>query len=84
MCWFDCHGRFIPEDHHFRNNKDDFKKGKRVRSSPPILRDGYEVLDQIDSMGLVRITEVGAEEHNAAVSRGSCWKKKSILWGLPY
>ena len=71
MCWFDCHSRFTTEDHRFRNNKNDFKKGKRVRSSTPVLRDGYDILDQIDSMGLVKITEVGAEEHNAAVSRDS-------------
>jgi hypothetical protein len=84
MCWFDCHRRFTEEDHRFRNNRNDFKKGKRVMSTPPVLRDGFEILDQIDRMGLVKITEVGAEEHNAAVSRGSGWKKKSIFWDLPY
>ena len=84
MCWFDCHRRFTEEDHRFRNNRTDFKKGKRERRGPPVLRDGYEILDQIDSMELMKITEVGAEEHNTAVSRGSGWKKKSIFWDLPY
>ena len=51
---------------------------------PPVLRDGYTILDQIDSLGLLKITEVGADEHNIVVSRGSGEKKKSILWDLPY
>ena len=84
MCWFDCHRRFTEPDHRFRNNKTDFKKGRRERRGPPVLRDGYEILDQINNMGLMKITEVGAEEHNAAVSRGLGWKKKSIFWDLPY
>ena len=84
MRWFDCHRRYTKGDHRFRNNRTDFKKGKRERRGPPVLRDGFEILDQIDSMGLMKITEVGAEEHNTAVSRGSGWKKKSIFWDLPY
>ena len=79
MYWFDCHKRFTEEDHRFQNNRTDFKKGKRIRSGSPVLRDGYAMLDQIDSMGLLKITEVRTEEHNTAVNRHSGWKKKSIF-----
>ncbi|CAL5192329.1 unnamed protein product [Lathyrus oleraceus] len=33
--WFDCHRRFLPKDHVFRRNKNDFKKGIRVTDLPP-------------------------------------------------
>ena len=51
---------------------------------PLVLCDGYAILDWIDSMGLLKITEVGADEHNTVVSSGSGWKKKNIFWDLPY
>ncbi|KAK1400946.1 hypothetical protein POM88_000551 [Heracleum sosnowskyi] len=27
-CWFDCHRRFLPVDHPFRRNRENFRKGK--------------------------------------------------------
>lgn len=84
MCWFDCHRKFLPDDHRFRMNRNDFRKGRRVLSGCPPLRSGSEVLEQIESMDLRKITEMGAVEHNARVSRDSGWKKRSIFWDLPY
>ncbi|CAK8573698.1 unnamed protein product [Lathyrus sativus] len=33
--WFDCHRRFLPENHGLRKNKNDFRKGLKVTDLPP-------------------------------------------------
>ncbi|KAL6550616.1 hypothetical protein OROMI_021104 [Orobanche minor] len=40
--WFDCHRRFLPDDHPFRMNKTQFLKNKICMKKPP--KDGYKRL----------------------------------------
>jgi hypothetical protein len=42
--WVDCHRRFLPPDHDFRNQKNAFKKGVVVHDMPPHQLSGEEVL----------------------------------------
>ncbi|MBN8156864.1 hypothetical protein J0J30_22920, partial [Vibrio vulnificus] len=85
MCWFDCHRKFLPLEHRFRINRNEYRKGKRVltETAPPICN-GDEVLRLIESMRLMKVTIDGAEEHNPRFSQDSGWKKRSIFWDLPY
>ena len=84
-CWFDCHRKFLRVDHPFRKNRDNFKRGKRaINDYPPPILNGNDILREIEHLGLRKITEVRAEEHNAVAGRDSGWKKRSIFWDLPY
>jgi hypothetical protein len=35
ICYFDCHKRFLPLDHHFRRQRKEFTKGNIVTKGPP-------------------------------------------------
>jgi hypothetical protein len=41
---FDCHRRFLPLNHHFRNDTKSFIKGKTVRKGPPKRKMGVDVM----------------------------------------
>ena len=84
--WFDNHRKFLPANHPFRKNKNWFTKGKIVTESAPPVRTGEDVFQEIESLGLMKVTELESEEHNARVIKAyNCgWKKRSIFWDLPY
>ncbi|KAK1373179.1 hypothetical protein POM88_029372 [Heracleum sosnowskyi] len=63
--WFDNHRKFLPANHPFRKNKNWFTKGKTVTESPPPVRTGEDVYHEIESLGLMKVTELGSDEHNA-------------------
>ncbi|XP_050207371.2 uncharacterized protein LOC126656796 [Mercurialis annua] len=84
--WFDNHRKFLPSGHPFRRNKKWFKKGNIVEDDAPHIRSGSELLDEIEYLGLLKVTEIDAAEVNAGISKsfGCGWKKRSIFWDLPY
>ena len=84
--WFDNHRKFLPRHHQFQRNKNSFLKGKIVRKVAPHVRSGEEILEQIEQLGLKKVSEIDAESTNARIFK-SCecgWKKRSIFWDLPY
>ena len=42
------------------------------------------MLREIDTLGLKKVTKIGAIDPNVPVSKLTGWKKKSIFWDLPY
>jgi hypothetical protein len=60
--WFDCHRRFLPIDHPFRNKANAFHKGRVVREGPPRNLTRVEVKDQLYS--LVDNRDKYGKEHN--------------------
>ena len=82
--WFDNHRKFLPIDHPFRRNRNAFRKNKLVIEGPPQNKSGVEILMQIEQLGLKKVTEFGADEVNARISKLTGWKKRSIFWDLPY
>ncbi|KAK1369544.1 hypothetical protein POM88_035636 [Heracleum sosnowskyi] len=81
--WFDSHRKFLPVNHPFRKNKNWFTKGKTVSDLAPPIRTGEDVLQEIESLGLMKITELGSEEHNAKIIKAyKCgWKKRRRAHG---
>ncbi|KAK1359427.1 DUF4216 domain-containing protein [Heracleum sosnowskyi] len=81
--WFDNHRKFLPTNHPFRKNKNWFTKGKTVSESAPPIRTGEDVLQEIESLGLMKITELGSDEHNAKIMKTyKCgWKKRRRAHG---
>ncbi|KAK1379955.1 hypothetical protein POM88_026699 [Heracleum sosnowskyi] len=76
--WFDNHRKFLPANHPFRKNKNWFTKGNTVSESAPPIRTGEDVFQEIESLGLMKITELGSDEHNAKIIKTyKCgWKKR--------
>ncbi|XP_058002242.1 uncharacterized protein LOC131179415 [Hevea brasiliensis] len=81
--WFDNHRKFLPANHPFRRNKIAFRKNKITKSAPPILS-GEEILEQIEHLGLMCVTDMGADENNSCKAKNTGWKRRSIFWDLPY
>lgn len=88
--WFDCHRKFLHEDHPYRRNVRSFTKNRSVRELPPSILSGEEVLyeriNQID--GLKCSVVCGGNGHIPRDIDGygdyHNWIKKSIFWELPY
>jgi hypothetical protein len=80
ICYFDCHRRWLPRNHIFRQQRNAFKKDTVVTKGPPKRLSGTEIADMLDK--LVPDPEnpgyfVGyGKEHN--------WTHKCGLWELPY
>ncbi|KAJ8773690.1 hypothetical protein K2173_006340 [Erythroxylum novogranatense] len=84
ICWFDNHRKFLPADHPFRRNKYKFRKNRTVHTHPPPIVSGEEVLQEIEELGLLKVTELEADDVNSTISQNFGWRKRSIFWDLPY
>jgi hypothetical protein len=72
--WFDCHRRFLPSGHAFRNQANAFWKNTIVQEEPPRHLTGEEIKAQMYRM--VGDSDKYGKEHN--------WTHISYLWKLPY
>ncbi|XP_021625026.1 uncharacterized protein LOC110624220 [Manihot esculenta] len=84
QCWFDNHRKFLNHNHSWRKNKSWFRKNKVVTEHAPLVRTGEEILHEIESLGLMRVTDPGSDVVNAVISKTCGWRKHSIFWDLPY
>ncbi|KAL6561202.1 hypothetical protein OROMI_016803 [Orobanche minor] len=50
----------------------------------PIIRQGSEILREIEELRLKKVVEVGAASVNVQIYKTCGWKKRSIFWNLPY
>nr|GEX69802.1 hypothetical protein [Tanacetum cinerariifolium] len=64
VSWFDCHRQFLPKDHPFRRNKNDFIKNRSKLSQSPLTLIGEQVIEQIDEFEL---KETNLIRHNLDV-----------------
>ncbi|XP_021631792.1 uncharacterized protein LOC110629188 [Manihot esculenta] len=78
------HRKFLPDDHAFRRNKISFIKNRTVSKSSPPIRTGKYLLKEIEQIGLMRIIDIDSHEINGRLSKTTGWRKRSILWDLPY
>ena len=63
----------------------DFKKGRVARNArPPKVKSGWEILGEIEDIGIKKIIEPGADKYNRSVAKFTRWRKRSIFWDLPY
>ena len=51
---------------------------------PPVVRSGDDILIEIQSLGLKKITEMDAAGTNRPICKTCGWRKRSIFWDLPY
>ncbi|KAK6123870.1 hypothetical protein DH2020_042384 [Rehmannia glutinosa] len=82
--WFDNHRKFLPANHTFRKNTTAFRREQSVKTRPPVVRSGFEILRELEVLGLRKVTDLDATNVNASISKTCGWKKRSIFWDLPY
>lgn len=82
--WFDCHRKFLSQDHSYRRNRTAFLKGKREIKEFRGVKTGEQILHELDGLGFKKAYEADAERVNAQKSKNHGWNKKSIFWDLPY
>ncbi|XP_016456739.2 uncharacterized protein LOC107780687 [Nicotiana tabacum] len=82
--WFDSHRMFLDQHHPFRKDRKNFLNGHTVKSLPPTLRTGEEILNQISELGLRKVIEEDVQVVNSRICKSCGWKKQSIFWDLPY
>ena len=82
--WFDNHHKFLPANHPFRRNRTAFRKNKTVTTVPPVVHLGDDILTEIQSLGLKKVTEMDATGTNGPICKTCGWRKRSIFWDLPY
>ncbi|XP_039119063.1 uncharacterized protein LOC120255272 [Dioscorea cayenensis subsp. rotundata] len=83
-CMEDSYAFILTKD---GRNKKWFLKGKLVKKATPQVKSGDQILEEIESFGLQKITEINGEEINYDIKKhcNKCgWKKRSIFWDLPY
>jgi hypothetical protein len=50
ISFFDCHRRFLPSNHSFRNDTRSFLKGKIVRKGPPKRKFGADIIKMLNDL----------------------------------
>ncbi|KAJ8761601.1 hypothetical protein K2173_004377 [Erythroxylum novogranatense] len=65
-------------------NKYKFMKNRTVNKPAPPPKCGFEILQEIEALGLLKVTEFEADEVNRTISQNFGWRKRSIFWDLPY
>ena len=58
--WFDCHRRWLGHDHAFRRNVFGFTRNRVETDAPPRRMSGEETLEQIQSLGIGKVHEIGS------------------------
>ncbi|CAM9000576.1 unnamed protein product [Rhodiola kirilowii] len=82
ICYFDCHRRFLPRHHAYRNNTRSFLKDRREFDNPIPFRDGHETYNRVCDFPY--IWEQGLNNSIDGFGVTHNWTKKSIFWILPY
>jgi hypothetical protein len=50
VSFFDCHRRFLPLNHPFRNDTRSFLKNKTIRKGPPKQKLGADIMERLDDL----------------------------------
>jgi hypothetical protein len=78
VSFFDCHRRFLPSNHLFRNDTRPFLKGKTMRKGLPKQKHRADIIERLDDL---KESQNGVFE---GYGENNNWTHKSCLWELPY
>jgi hypothetical protein len=78
VSFFDCHRRFLPLNHSFKNDTRSFLKGKTIIKGSPKRKLGADIIKRLDDL---KESESGVFE---GYSENPNWSYKSCLWELIY
>ncbi|KAG8366038.1 hypothetical protein BUALT_Bualt17G0034500 [Buddleja alternifolia] len=83
-CFFDCHRQFLPLDHPYKYQKDNFTKGRLEMDSPLIRLTGEELEAAVASLPNIQFGKTKDKERIEGFGETHNWLKRSIFWDLPY
>ncbi|KAG8379137.1 hypothetical protein BUALT_Bualt07G0056900 [Buddleja alternifolia] len=83
-CFFDCHRQFLPLDHPYRYQKDNFTKGRIERDETVIRSTGDELEEEISLLPNIEFGRTKEKERIEGFGESHNWLKRSIFWDLPY
>ncbi|KAG8362941.1 hypothetical protein BUALT_BualtUnG0021300 [Buddleja alternifolia] len=83
-CFFDCHRQFLPLDHPYRYQKDNFTKGRIETDSSIIRLTGEELEVTVASLPNIEFGRTKEKERIEGLGETHNWLKRSIFWDLPY
>ena len=78
-CWFDCHRRFLPSNHPFRNQKDAFRRNTYERDEPAERLTGMQILSRLQELA-----QGPSSQQFPGFGHDHNWVKCSIFFELPY
>ncbi|GLT51255.1 hypothetical protein SLA2020_246760 [Shorea laevis] len=84
ISFFDCHRQFLPPDHPFRRNRNDFKKGQVENLAPPERLSGDDIHRQILQLPEILFGKPSQRQVIEGFGHWHNWVKRSIFWELPY
>jgi hypothetical protein len=77
--WFDCHRQFLPHSHTLRNNRNDFTKNRKEKSSPPPRLTGDQMWEKVANFYTIpEMLEFGIDKLQGYEHQYN-WTKKSIF-----
>ncbi|KAL1299879.1 hypothetical protein AAHE18_18G139200 [Arachis hypogaea] len=80
--WFDCHRRFLPTNHPYRRNKNDFRKNKIESEEAPTRLSGLEIWQRVKGLGKISDNGKWIKSREYGITHN--WTKQSVFWELPY
>ncbi|KAG8373326.1 hypothetical protein BUALT_Bualt11G0012600 [Buddleja alternifolia] len=76
-CFFDCHRQFLPLDHPYRYQKDNFTKGRLEMDSPLIRLTGEELKAAVASLPNIQFGKTKDKERIEGFGETHNWLKRS-------
>ncbi|GLT24991.1 hypothetical protein SLA2020_001500 [Shorea laevis] len=84
ISFFDCHRQFLPTNHPFRSNKNDFLKNRVEKLGHPPRLSGEQIWGQIRYLPDIQFGKPDKKKNIPGFGDYHNWVKKSIFWELPY
>jgi hypothetical protein len=82
--FFYYHRRFLPPNHRYRKNRNDFFVGKVEKDVAPPCLSGEELHDVISEYGDIMFGLQSGKRKFPGFGLTHNWVKRSIFWELPY
>ncbi|XP_039118067.1 uncharacterized protein LOC120253954 isoform X2 [Dioscorea cayenensis subsp. rotundata] len=79
--YFDCHRKFLPQNHSYRKDKKSFIRGRVEKNGAPPILSGDEILNRVMMFPTAVEDPINTPPGYGADHK---WTKRSIFWDLPY
>src|SRR5436853_6291673 len=82
-CFFDCHRRFLHQNHRFRRNKKAFRNKHVEASPPPLILTGDQIWDRVSHFMRI-VDNPSIEDKPEGYGMTHNLDRRSIFWNLAY
>ncbi|GKF12485.1 transposon, En/Spm-like protein, partial [Tanacetum coccineum] len=82
--FFDCHRQFLPHNHPYRKDKNNFFAERVEKDDPPPRLSGETLLSRLNEFPQIIFGKKSEAQKWVGYGKDHNWTKKSIFWELPY